>query len=300
MTGSPAYTIVKDSNQTVAETITGADLTSATITWALLPLDADFSGDLDTLITTSALFTKTVGSGITLTDPGNGVMEVALDPGDSNTLAESFYWVLIRCTLAGGDVLPLKQYLVALGAEEPSVVHIVTLGVIKPYLRLSVNLTADDEMLAQLREGAEDWIQQYCGCHLTEASRIEYLDGGGVSLWPGNRPIVSVTEVYDMDDAEAEGTDDYNVRGNQIIRDGETRWADGRKRWRSTTVGGYGGTYAVPAAIKTACLMLIKRAYDNRDGAKSEGSEGYSVVWDALMESDIVEKLRPYRLEVVA
>ena len=68
------------------------DITGATITWEL-------SQNVDS----TALISKTVGSGITLSDPTNGIFTIALDPADTASLSGRYYHEA-EITDAAGDV----------------------------------------------------------------------------------------------------------------------------------------------------------------------------------------------------
>ena len=56
------------------------DITGVTITW-----------QLSQNVSSAALITKTVGSGITLSDPTSGVFTITLDPADTNSLSGRYY-----------------------------------------------------------------------------------------------------------------------------------------------------------------------------------------------------------------
>ena len=56
------------------------DITAATITW-----------QLSQNVNSAALITKTVGSGIALSDPTNGQFTVTLDPADTASLSGRYY-----------------------------------------------------------------------------------------------------------------------------------------------------------------------------------------------------------------
>ena len=64
-----------------AQTSTGTalNLNGAVITWQLFPLGGG-----------TALLTKTIGGGITITDASNGVFQVKIDPADTADLAGSY------------------------------------------------------------------------------------------------------------------------------------------------------------------------------------------------------------------
>lgn len=68
------------------------NLTSSTIEWHLAKR----------LTSTVAILTKTVGGGIALTDPVNGVFEVTIDPADTADLSGEYYHEA-EVTLSGGD-----------------------------------------------------------------------------------------------------------------------------------------------------------------------------------------------------
>lgn len=111
------YTIVKDADVTITETITDQDITGATVTWMLLPQGTSFAGDLDALSSSAVVLKDNDGNGgVTLLTPASGIFTVALVPADTDTISPGTYYVLVRCTLSNGDVLPLQKYEVLLDA----------------------------------------------------------------------------------------------------------------------------------------------------------------------------------------
>ena len=62
------------------------NLTGAAITWALSKRNAS-----EVLPKGTAILTKTVGSGITITDAANGRADVAIDPADTADLKGEYY-----------------------------------------------------------------------------------------------------------------------------------------------------------------------------------------------------------------
>lgn len=72
----------------VDENDAAVDVSAATMTWELSKLDS--SGTLPAP-RGAALVTKTVGSGITITDGPNGELTVALDPADTADLRGDHY-----------------------------------------------------------------------------------------------------------------------------------------------------------------------------------------------------------------
>jgi len=151
----------------------------------------------------------------------------------------------------------------------------------------------DASLFTLLIEAAESWIEETFGIGLSEATHIEWLDGGSPNLWPSYYPIVSVTEVYDEEDEAAEDSSYYYLRGRWAIRrDGGTAWPAGsgrlgKGRYKVTYVAGFGGTYDVPPVLKLAVLQLVARAYDNRGELASEASAGHSMNWRELAGTDV-------------
>ena len=68
------------------------DITDATITWRL-------SQNVDS----AALITKTVGDGITISDPTNGIFTITLEPSDTAPLSGRYYHEC-EITDATGDI----------------------------------------------------------------------------------------------------------------------------------------------------------------------------------------------------
>lgn len=119
------YTLYKDADYNashsggIQETITGKNITGATITWMLCKKNVDTTGDLDSIANSSdALVVKDNDAlgGVSISDGSNGVFVVSLTDEDTNTLEPGTYAVVIRCLLSNGDVLPLGKYLITLSS----------------------------------------------------------------------------------------------------------------------------------------------------------------------------------------
>ncbi len=177
------------------------------------------------------------------------------------------------------------------------VARIVSVADMKEFLRVSHD--SHDDLIGTLIDGCQSWIESTCGIKLTESRYAGYMDGGGVSLWPEYRPIISIASVTDSETDTVESTDNYYLRYNsQVVHDGESRWGDGRGRWLVSYTAGYGGTgddsIEVPSGLKVALMHLVRRAYDARGGTKSEGASGWTANWDGLMSGDVGVLLSPY------
>jgi uncharacterized phiE125 gp8 family phage protein len=172
---------------------------------------------------------------------------------------------------------------------------VITLAVAKRYLRVSG--TEDDTLIqTDLLEAAEAQIAAHCNVAFTEASHVDHVDGGGVSLYVSTYPVISITSIYDEETEDTLSTDEYHLWGNsQIIRHDETRWDNGRERFQVTYVGGYGGSgassIAVPAAFREIVLQWVYRAYHNRGGMESEGAADWRGTYRAWSRTDLIQKL---------
>ena len=108
------FEVYKDSDNTVTGTIIDADeaavdITAATITWSVLKKGASFDGDLDTVAAGGSIVKATGGSGVAISDGTAGEYEVTIGDTDTSALPVEEYYVLIRCTLAGGSTPPIPR-----------------------------------------------------------------------------------------------------------------------------------------------------------------------------------------------
>jgi hypothetical protein len=77
------------------------NLTGAAIRWELFPWP---SGPKYGVPDETAVVSKAVGSGITITDPAGGIFEVKLDPADTAALL-GMHWHEVEAVDADGNVL---------------------------------------------------------------------------------------------------------------------------------------------------------------------------------------------------
>ncbi len=146
---------------------------------------------------------------------------------------------------------------------------IATLAQVKTHLGISV--TTYDTQLTQWLDAAISAVTNYCGTSFEQATRTEYYQPDGYKLVLKNRPVISVTSVYEnagaywgsadnpwtsdylltagtdyalqTDAAELTATYGYTSRSGIIIRIGR-RWA--RRYANNTTPGMSGYNLSVP------------------------------------------------------
>lgn len=84
----------KGEDITIEDVITGVDITSWSITFSIRETFAD-----------DVLISKTVGSGITLTDPTNGKLQIVLSDDDTNLLSSRNYVYDVKRMDAGSEAV---------------------------------------------------------------------------------------------------------------------------------------------------------------------------------------------------
>lgn len=164
---------------------------------------------------------------------------------------------------------------------------------------LQVGYSEQDTFIQTAIDAAEEYVEEYCGLKLSQASRVDLVDGGGRSLWPPGRPVASVSLVEIVKDASNTDTvnaSTYRLVKNQIIFDNNQRWFPGRSNYQITYVGGYAaGT--VPAGLKGILLDMVRRFFDNRGGKQVQSAAGFGVTWTGFFQTDFARRLKAYRLD---
>lgn len=172
---------------------------------------------------------------------------------------------------------------------------IVTLAEAKNFLRIAHD--TQDDYICNLIASVTDWIERKCSISLSAKTFIEYHAGGGYYITPEHCPINSVSSVYDtLSETTLVQDDDYVVYTDRIMFAGSGRFPaiNGAPRYRITYNGGYGATVALPQGLRLAILQIISRAWNNRGNSTTQSSQGESVSWDDLIQSDLWHYLRPF------
>jgi len=176
-----------------------------------------------------------------------------------------------------------------------------------------------DPMVQILIDGVEEWVEGFCSLKFVEATRVDLIDGGDISLFVDSNPILSITKIERIDsstDVALVPADEYRLADDEILKNPFTihntndgghvttssftprRWTTGRKNFRVTYIGGYDGAANVPNGLIAVMYDLLVRAYRNRGGEASSSVSGLSVNWQRLLDSDMSDKLNNYRFRV--
>ncbi|MFW5871247.1 MAG: hypothetical protein ACOCVH_02045 [Verrucomicrobiota bacterium] len=159
---------------------------------------------------------------------------------------------------------------------------------------LGISSAAGDLVaLATLVDGAEDWVERFCGIKLASTELVHHASGGLCTLSLPYGPLLGVTEIVDVfDDDEVVDPDEYAVRSDWVYRVSSSgalyNWPRGEYRFKVSYTAGY---TTVPASVKAALLNLVHRAYFNRGDVKSRADQGLTVSWDNIASGDIREAL---------
>jgi hypothetical protein len=106
------FTIQRDTDQTFIFTVKDGtsvvDITDATVTFGIVSEHADFSGDLDTVVS-GAIISASVGSGITLSEPTSGQFTLVLADTDTHNRAVGTYYYIARVKTAASGTLPIPR-----------------------------------------------------------------------------------------------------------------------------------------------------------------------------------------------
>ncbi len=171
---------------------------------------------------------------------------------------------------------------------------LLPLATAKEYIQ--INHTGQDLVINAMIDGIEEWVEGFCGIKLASVvGRIDFVDGGGFSLWPFSRPVTAVSRldiVRDDSDPDEIETDTFRVQDDQIIRDDEQRWQNGRRIFKVTYTGGHA---TVPAGLILVMLDLVKRRYDNRGGKQTQSAAGFGTTWQSFLTSDMMKQINVYR-----
>ncbi len=191
---------------------------------------------------------------------------------------------------------------------------LVTLALVKEWIQIAHS--QQDNVLQLMIDGAESFLEGLLNIKLTSDEHEEDLDSdpsndfardpgfglsptngnGAAFLVPSNRPVTAVESVVDLQDEDAEFN--FRVQGDLIAltdADGNPlgAWPPGLKRFRVSYTAGYDED-TVPKTIKLAVCMLVKRAYDARDGQNGINANGNVADFGALMDSAIVKMVQPF------
>lgn len=170
---------------------------------------------------------------------------------------------------------------------------VVTLALAKEFLEITHS--AQDNVIQLLIDGAEEFLAKRCRVHFASAEYVEDLDGGYEYLFLGHRPATEVESVVDLWTENEEYSSLLVGDGRLMRADSAGKplgdWPKGIRRFRATYTAGFA---TMPAPVKQAVVMLVRRAYEARGGESSLAAAGASMNFEAFMQSDIPIMLREF------
>ena len=128
----------------------------------------------------------------------------------------------------------------------------VTLAEAKEMVQISHG--GQDNVLQIFIDGAVSFVANKLGIILREdaGNVVETLSGGTKSLWPVALPIISVTDITDLEDNDTVLDEVFRFTQSRIQRETQfTLWNFGSLRYKVEFVAGYSPT-TVPKEIKQA------------------------------------------------
>ncbi len=158
----------------------------------------------------TALLTKTIGSGITVTDVGNGVFVVTFTAADlALTYGPGAYTIQLHRTNVG-STYPMTDPapLVINAGDDYDGPTLTNMGEYLAHRQASMTVTdSEAQQLIQILYAAEDLLESLCQRKFTYRTTLtEYYDGNGtVDFQLNRRPVTSITNLY-LDRSGAGGT----------------------------------------------------------------------------------------------
>jgi hypothetical protein len=257
----------------------------------------------------TALLTKGIGTGITVTNAAGGLYTIALDTLNTATLSGRYYHKAVL-TDSVADITTIMEGWVTI---EPCRVY-ATLAQLKQ--QQSITDTTDDARLAAALETSSRAIDDYCGRRFYSATETRYYTARKLhSLTVDD--LLSVTTLQTDDDADGThettwATTDYDLAPYNAATDGKPYWYievahNGnylfpfRIHRGVKIVGVFGFAATVPAPVTAACLIQATRLWFRKDSPLGvTGSVELGVLRLAALDPDVRQLLSPYRLLAVA
>jgi len=174
-----------------------------------------------------------------------------------------------------------------------------TLQNVKDYLKIESTNHENDQHLSDLINRVTDLFESYCHRKFKAAEYTEYHCGdGGDKVFPRNKPINSVSALYDDLDraytsAELFSPDDYAIVDSRYVQlDGLTFY----KALNNIKIVYNGGYATIPGDLAQACIEQVSIKYNEGRlhhtlgvTSKSLGVEGASM---SFSEADILPQIK--------
>ncbi len=177
-------------------------------------------------------------------------------------------------------------------------------------LFLKITASTEDVIVGDLVNQVSQFINDYCGHPLLQATYTEFYDGDGTNeLILRNFPVVSVTTIHDdplrvfgADTAKVVASDVMLEKGAGIVRlwNNGGYFNRGEGNVKVVYVAGY-ALASVPYSIQLAVRRLVAKIYRQsyqtpKDGVQTETQQDRTTTYfDEPIPKDIALMLQPYR-----
>ena len=185
-----------------------------------------------------------------------------------------------------------------------------TREVVKQYLGIELDKTADDALLDGLISRAEKIIESYTGREFEDKTATKYFDADDIEgrlLYLWGYDLLTITTLTNGDGTEI-SSDNYRLEPRnespkwQIRLDEDTTWDFDDSDDEVSIVGKWGYSANAPADIQHACIRLVSFLYRQKDTSADIDrpmitGDGVTIMPSALPQ-DVKSILDSYRRRV--
>lgn len=174
---------------------------------------------------------------------------------------------------------------------------LVNLDDVKEYI--NVDHDERDSKIKRLISLCSNRIREYIGSPVITEEVTDRLDGGVEALILSAKPLVSISEIKDVENDSTLDSSEYDadLEKGLVYRPSKLEWLPGRRRWKVTYEAGYGSNIDdVPDQIQLATMQYIAARWDRPDDGKTGESQGdWSYQAKDGLPEDVKEILAQYK-----
>jgi hypothetical protein len=241
--------------------------------------------------------------GIVITDAGNGLARVTIDPADTASFTSAVILAYeVRVTDQSGTITTVVEGSFSVSTNVGTVRVLAPVADVKAFLSLKAN-HPDDALIARLTVAASSWFESQTGRSFASASSGETFVGNGSRYYaPKHFPVSTVSGFLvngiAIPEAVAETDSGYRVLNDVIVLSSDYRFTDGLICSVSYTAG----PETVPADVTQAVIEIAAERYKymGRVGELSKSTANGSVSFvsfqiPAFVQS-VIDTYRVYRV----